>query len=55
MGVSIVAQRNVTLQLSIRMWVQSLALLSELKIWHCHELWRRLQMWLGSGIAVAVV
>ena len=24
------------------------------KDWHCHKLWCRLQMWLGSGIAVAV-
>ena len=24
-------------------------------IWHCRELWCRLQMWLGSGVAVAVV
>ena len=23
--------------------------------WHCHELWCRSNMWLGSGIAVAVV
>ena len=34
---------------SMRTWVQSLARLSGLKIWHCHELW------LGSGAAVAVV
>ena len=26
-----------------------------LRIWHCHELWCRLQMWLGSHVAVAVV
>ena len=25
-----------------------------LKIWHCHKLWPRSQMWLGSHIAVAV-
>ena len=25
------------------------------KIWRCHELWCRLQTWLGFGIAVAVV
>ena len=24
------------------------------KDWHCHELWYRLQMWLGSHVAVAV-
>ena len=35
-------------------WVQSLALLSELKIWCCHELWCRSQSWLGSGVAVTV-
>ena len=29
--------------------------LSGLRIWHCHELWYRLQMQLGSHIAVAVV
>ena len=26
-----------------------------LRIWHCRELWCRLQMWLGSGVAVAMV
>ena len=34
--------------------VQFLASLSGLRIRHCHELWCRSQMWLGSGIAVAV-
>ena len=34
--------------------VQSLTSLSGLRIWHCHELWCRSQMWLGSGIAVDV-
>ena len=38
----------------MRLWVQSLASLSGLKIWHCHELWCRSQTRLGSGIAVAV-
>ena len=28
---------------------------SELRIQHCHELWCRLQMGLGSGVAMAVV
>ena len=37
------------------MQVQFLALLSGLRIWHCHELWYRLQRKLGSCIAVAVV
>ena len=39
--------------MSLRLWVRSLAILSELKIWHCHKLWDGLQMRLGSGIAVA--
>ena len=39
---------------SVRMWVQSLASLSGLSTWHCPELWYRLQMQLGSGIAVAL-
>ena len=39
---------------SMRMWVQSLALLSGLRIWGCCELWCRLQMRLGSHVAVAV-
>ena len=38
----------------MRTQVQSLALLSGLRIWLCHELWYRLQMWLGCGVAVAV-
>ena len=37
------------------MWVWSLALFSGLRIWHCCELQCRLQMWLRSSIAVAVV
>ena len=31
-----------------------LASLSGLRIRHCHELWCRSQMWLGSHVAVAV-
>ena len=38
----------------MRMQFQSLALLSELGIWHCCELWCRSQIWLGSLVAVAV-
>ena len=37
------------------MWVQSLALLSVLRVQHCHKLWYRLQMQLGSCAAVTVV
>ena len=39
----------------MRMWVQSLALLSGLKIQRCPELWHRSQIQLGSHVAVAVV
>ena len=35
--------------------VQFLALLSGLRISHCHELQQRSQIWLGSHVAVAVV
>ena len=37
-----------------RIQVQSLALLSRLRIQHCRELWCSLQMGLGSEVAVAV-
>ena len=39
---------------TMRLWVQILALLSGLRIQCCRELWCRLQMWFGSGIAVAL-
>ena len=39
----------------MRMRVQSLALLSGLRIQLCSELWCRSQMQLGSCVAVAVV
>ena len=39
----------------MRMWVQSLALLSGLGIQCCCDLWCRLQTQLGSQVAVAVV
>ena len=45
LGVPVVAQRKQTGQVSKRMWVQSLASLSELGIRRCHEmlwLWHRL-------------
>ena len=31
-----------------------LDLLSELRIWYCHKLQPKSQMWLGFGVAVAV-
>ena len=54
LGVPIVAQRKQILLVSMRMQVQSLASFSGSGIWHCCELWCRLQMGLRSGIAVAV-
>ena len=54
LGVPIVAQWKQIQLVSMRMWVQSLPSLSGSEIWRCHELWCRSQMWLGSGIAVAV-
>ena len=38
----------------MRTQVRSLASLNGLGIWHCRELWHRLQTWLRSGVAVAV-
>ena len=49
------ALTNQTGLVSMRMWVQSLALFSGLRIWHCCELWCRSTMWLRSVVAVAVV
>ena len=40
---------------TLRLRVQSLASLSGLRIWHGRDLWCRLQMQLGSGIAVDLV
>ena len=39
---------------TMRLRVGSLTLLSGLRIWRCHELWYRLQMRLGSRVAVAL-
>ena len=44
-----------TQPVSRKMWVWSLASLSGLRIWRCHKLWCRLQMWLRSHITVALV
>ena len=38
----------------MRTLVQSLALLSGLRVWRCHELWCRSQTWLRSLVAVAL-
>ena len=38
---------------TMKLQVWSLASLSGLRVWHCHELWCKLQSWLRSGIAVA--
>ena len=54
-GVPILAQWVTNPLVCTRMWVQSEASLSGLRIQYCCELWRRLQTWLRSGIAVAVV
>ena len=50
-----VAQQRQMQLVSMRMWVGPLALLSELGIWHCCELWRRLEIQLGFGPGVAAV
>ena len=52
--VPILAQQKQILG-TMRLRVQFLALVSELRIWHCLELWYRLQTRLGSGVAVALV
>ena len=39
---------------TVRFWVQTLASLSVVRIWHCRELCCRSQMQLRSGVAVAV-
>ena len=54
-GVLVVVQWVKDLTLSLRMWVQSLASLSGLRIWCGQEQWCRSQMKLESSIAVAVV
>ena len=40
---------------SVRLWVQSLASLSGLRIQHCHKLQHKSQMWLRSGVVMSVV
>ena len=52
-GAPAVAQRKWVQLVSMRIPVQSLALLSESGIQHCPELWCRSQMWFGIPAAVA--
>ena len=54
MGVPITAQQKLIRLGTMRLQVRFPALLSGLKIQHCHELKRMLQARLGSGVAVAV-
>ena len=51
---TVVQQKQIRLG-SVRMQVWSLASLRGLRIQRCHELWCRLQIQLGSAVAVAVV
>ena len=53
-GVPVVAQQKRIQPGTMRLQVQSLAPLSGLRIWCCHELQCKSQTWLQSGIAVAV-
>ena len=54
-GVPFVAKQKRILLGTMRLQGQSLASLSRLRIWRCHELWCRSQMQLGSCVAVAMV
>ena len=54
LGVRIVAQWKWIWLASMRTQVWILASLTGLRIQHCRERWCRSQMWLGSGVAVAV-
>ena len=53
-GVPIVVQWKQTQLGTMRLPVQSLALLGGLRMQHCCELWCRSQTQLGSSVAVAV-
>ena len=54
-GVPVVAQWKRTWLVTVRTEIQSLALVSGLRIWRCHEMCCRSWARLGSGVAVAVV
>ena len=51
-GVPTVVQWVKNPTVSVRMWVQSLALLSGLRIWCCHKLWCRSQMQRSLDLAL---
>ena len=53
-GITIEAQQKGIQLGTTKLRVQSLALLSGLRVRCCHELWCRSQMLLRSGVAVAV-
>ena len=53
-GVSVVVQQKQIQLGTMKLWVQSLALISGLRFWRGHELWCRSQMWLRSGVVVAL-
>ena len=53
--VPVMAQRKQIQLGTMRLRVWSLASLNGLRIQYCHELWCRSQMWLRSGVAMAVV
>ena len=53
-GVPVVVQQKQIRLGTMRLWVRSLASLSGLRIWRCHELWCRSQTHLRSDVAVAV-
>ena len=53
-GAPIVVQQKRIQLGTMRLWVRYLASLSGLKIWPCHELWCKSQIWLGSYTAVAM-
>ena len=52
-GVPVVVQQKQIQLETMRLQIQSLALLSGSRIWCCCELWYRSQIWLGFGVAVA--
>ena len=54
-GIPTVAQWEQTRLITMRLWVQSLALHSGLRIQYCCESWCRSQMRFRSDVAVAVV